>query len=411
MMPQAIAKLRRTFILVAAASFLVVILFMGLTTYASTVITMRGQANATIDAIIDAGGGVPTQENYHGGTFQEEANYGLRFFTVTFDGDGNVADVDLSHIALIDEETAAEAAQVAADPGTIVGLSQYENFFFKEGQLDEGSIVVFLDCSFQLANTSETTMHTLALSLVAAIVTLASVVFFSKRAVQPEVENARRQQQFMTNASHELKTPIAVIRANTEVIEMISGESEWTRSTLSQVERLEELVRNLMTIVRGEEKSSNEQELHDIDVTDVVQKAVDSFKSIARQNAVGVGTSLAEGVSLRGSAASIEQLACLLVDNAIKYCDEGGTVEVRLAPARLGRGCTLSVSNDFAEGADVDYRRFFERFYREDESHENQQGYGIGLSVAQSICERYRGSIKATWKAGRITFACQLKDA
>ena len=69
------------------------------------------------------------------------------------------------------------------------------------------------------------------------------------------------------------------------------------------------------------------------------------------------------------------------------------------------------MTNDFAEGADVDYRRFFDRFYRADESHENQQGYGIGLSVAESICERYHGSIKASWKAGKITFTCVLKDA
>ena len=411
MMPQAIAKLRRTFILVAAVSFFVVIAFMGVTTYVSTITTMRGQANATIDAILDAGGGVPTEENYHDRTFQEEASYGLRFFTVTYDLEGNVTDVDVSHVALISAEDAVEAAQEAADPDTIVGLGQQGNYFYKEGYADEGTMVVFLDCSFQLENTREITTHTLALSLVAVVVTLACVIFFSKRAIQPEVENARRQQQFMTNASHELKTPIAVIRANTEVTEMMSGETEWTRSTLAQVDRLEGLVRDLMAIVRGEEKSSEEEGLADIDVTAVVQKAADSFKSVAQQNGINLETSLADGVSLRGSASSIEQLTCLLVDNAIKYCDKAGTTEVRLAPARLGRGCTLAISNDFAEGADVDYRRYFERFYREDEAHENQQGYGIGLSVAQSICERYHGSIKATWKAGRITFACILKDA
>ena len=411
MTPQAIAKMRRTFIAIATASFFVAILFMGATTFASNVIIVRSQANNTIDAILDAGGNVPTRENYHGEGFQEEASYGLRFFTVSFDTKGNVTDIDLSHVNLIGKEEAIAISEVAADPDRIVGLGQYENYMYKEGPTENGSMVVFLDCSFQLENVNKVTTNTLILTVLALVVAFIAVFAFSKRAIKSEIENANRQQKFMTNASHELKTPIAVIRANTELTEMLSGETEWTQSTLNQVDRLEGLVRDLMTIVRGEERESAEQQLSDIDVAAVVGKAVDSFKGMAQQNGKNLETSLADGVKLRGSEASIEQLTCLLVDNAIKYCDEGGSIDVHLVPARIGRGCTLSVTNDYAEGADVDYRRFFDRFYRADESHENQQGYGIGLSVAESICERYHGSIKASWKAGKITFTCVLKDA
>ena len=411
MTPQAIAKMRRTFIAIATASFFVAILFMGATTFASNVIIVRSQANNTIDAILDAGGNVPTRENYHGEGFQEEASYGLRFFTVSFDTKGNVTDIDLSHVNLIGKEEAIAISEVAADPDRIVGLSQYENYMYKEGPTENGSMVVFLDCSFQLENVNKVTTNTLILTVLALVVAFIAVFAFSKRAIKSEIENANRQQKFMTNASHELKTPIAVIRANTELTEMLSGETEWTQSTLNQVDRLEGLVRDLMTIVRGEERESAEQQLSDIDVAAVVGKAVDSFKGMAQQNGKNLETSLADGVKLRGSEASIEQLTCLLVDNAIKYCDEGGSIDVHLVPARIGHGCTLSVTNDYAEGTDVDYRRFFDRFYRADESHENQQGYGIGLSVAESICERYHGSIKASWKAGKITFTCVLKDA
>jgi signal transduction histidine kinase len=225
------------------------------------------------------------------------------------------------------------------------------------------------------------------------------------------VENARRQQKFMTNAGHELKTPISVIRANTELTEMLSGETEWTQSTMRQVDRLDELVGNLMAIVRDEERAGDDAELREVDASSVIAHAVESFQSVAQQRGVQLESSIAEGASVKGQESSIEQLACLLVDNAIKYCDENGTVHAKLTTARVGRGFTFAVSNDYAEGADVDYRRFFDRFYREDESHKNQQGYGIGLSVAQSICERYHGSIKASWKAGVITFTCVVKDA
>ncbi len=408
---QAINKLRRSFIAIAAASFFVVIAFMGIATAGANIIAIRGQANATIDAILDAGGNMPTQANYHDAAFHEEATYGLRFFTVSFDGKGNVADVDLSHVAIIDAASALEFSEVAADPNTLTGLGRYGNYFYKEGATDNGSMVVFLDCSLQLENAGEVLMNTLLLSLVAFGVTIISVFFFSKRAVRSEEQNIKRQQQFMTNASHELKTPIAVIRANTELTEMLLGETEWTRSTLAQVDRLDGLVRNLMTIVRGEEREGAETSAAEIDATAVVGKAADSFKAIAGQKGIELESELADGVALTGTEASIEQLTYLLVDNAIKYCDEGGAVSVRLAKPLVGHGCTLSVSNDFAEGADVDYHRFFDRFYREDEAHENQQGYGIGLSVAESICQRYHGSIKASWKAGVITFTCILKGA
>ena len=408
-MPQAIIKLRRTFILVATASFLVVIAFMGVATLVSNLIAIRNQANVTIDAILDAGGNMPSASNYAHGAYHGEAIYGLRFFTVSFDNTGEVVDVNLEHVALVDAEKALEVSKIASDSQTLLGLGQYEDYFYKKADTADGSMVVFLDCAIQLENMGAVVTSTLLLSAVAFLITLISIIFFSKRAVRAEVDRARSQQQFMTNASHELKTPIAVIRANTELTEMISGETEWTRSTLAQVDRLEGLVANLMTIVRGQERAGSESGISEIDASAVVGAAVDSFGSVAQQKGIGLESAIDEGVSLCGGEASVEQLACLLVDNAIKYCDEGGTVRVRLAPVRIGRGCVLAVSNDYAEGADVDYRKFFDRFYRADESHENQQGYGIGLSVAESICERYRGSIKASWKSGVITFTCNLK--
>ena len=415
MNPNAIAKLRRTFIAIVMASFFVVVAFMGASVSLANIIVITTDANRTIDAILDAHGQIPSRENYADDIFFEEAMFGLRFFTVTFDENGEVTEVDLSHVASIDYSSALELAQVAADPRTLTTIHRRGNYLYKEGVADEGSMVVFLDCSIQIANTNETLRNTLLICLATLIVTFVVVFFFSKRAIRHDVENARQQQQFMTNAGHELKTPIAVIRANTELTEMMSGETEWTQSTLRQVDRLEGLVADLMTIVRGEEQGQSgaqgDRGLVDLDATAVVAQAVDSFKSVAQQNGVALEASLAEGAVVRGNAASIEQLTCLLVDNAIKYCDKGGAVNVRLTKARRGRGFTLAVSNDYAAGADVDYRRFFERFYRADEAHENQQGYGIGLSVAESLCERYHGSIKASWKAGIITFTCVLRDA
>ena len=108
-------------------------------------------------------------------------------------------------------------------------------------------------------------------------------------------------------------------------------------------------------------------------------------------------------------SSKIRQLTTLLVDNAVKYCDEGGKIEVTAGQIKNGRGAALTVSNSYAEGADVDYSRFFERFYRQDSSHNiDKGGYGIGLSLAESICSQYGGDIRAQWKDGVISFICQL---
>lgn len=409
MTPQAIAKLRRTFIAIAMVSFFVVIAFVGVTTIVSNVLAVRAQASQTIDAIIDAGGQTPQEENFHAGEFHEEASYGYRFFAVFYDDEGNVVDVNLTNIRSIDYEDAVNAALIASDPSTLTGLGQEGNFFYKEGSVDGGSVLVFLDCSIILSNMWNVIVNTIFFCFIAMLVTFALIVFFSKRAVQTEVQNARRQQEFMTNAGHELKTPIAVIRANTELTEMISGETEWTQSTLRQVDRLDGLVKNLMAIARGEEQAYGDGEIAIVDVTETVTNAVESFKGLASQQGLELKSEVAGDVKLRGFQPTIEQLTCLLVDNAIKYCDDGGCVKVVLSNALLGKGCNLVVSNNFFDGADVNYRRFFERFYREDEAHENQQGYGIGLSVAESICNRYHGTIKANWKNGVISFTCVLK--
>ena len=111
---------------------------------------------------------------------------------------------------------------------------------------------------------------------------------------------------------------------------------------------------------------------------------------------------------MTADASKIMQLATLLVDNAIKYCDENGSVKVELSQVRKGT-VRLVVTNSYKNGANVDYNKFFERFYREDKSHNiDKGGYGIGLSIAENICRQYRGSINATWKNGEISFVCLL---
>ena len=228
----------------------------------------------------------------------------------------------------------------------------------------------------------------------------------SKRMIQPEIRNAERQKQFITNAGHELKTPLAVIRANTELDIMLNGENEWNQSTLRQTDQMTKLIQDLVTIARAEEEPEPEN-MVEVDVTASVQEAVDSLSPLAKQAEKTLTAEIQSDVKMRAQEGHLKQLATLLLDNAIKYCDDKGTVHVELF--RKGKNIRLVVSNDYKDGAGVDYSRFFERFYRAEESHGGEKsGYGIGLSIAESIVERYKGTIHVTWNNGVIHFTVKI---
>jgi signal transduction histidine kinase len=231
-----------------------------------------------------------------------------------------------------------------------------------------------------------------------------------------------QQKQFITNASHELKTPLAVIKANTEMQEMMDGESEWSQSTLRQVDRMTGLIGNLVQIARAQEMTDGE--LAPTDIAAAVSETADSFAPVAASDGKKLEKESPDSLVTKCSDSSMRQLTSLLIDNAIKYCDDGGTIKVELTRSR--RGAVLTVSNDYAEGANVDYTRFFERFYRQDEAHTilagtvagssegssgertGKSGYGIGLSIAESLVKSMKGSIDVSWDKGRILFTCKF---
>jgi signal transduction histidine kinase len=418
-----INELRRKFILIATVSFFVVILFTaGMTTLASEN-SLRLQAGRALSLIVENDGQLPDAPGEGAGSGSEnpldrhfvEFTYAARYFSVVYDADGNVRSVDVSRVALVSEQEAivyAEAALESYENPTVslLDLGQVDTFYYRVAAKPDGNtIVAFLDCSFQVQVNREVGRNTIFICIAGIAGSFVIVLSLSNRAIKPSIENARKQKQFITNASHELKTPLAVIRANTEVIEMLSGESEWTRSTMSQVDRMDGLVQNLVMIARAQEREDRDT-MGEIDVCSVVTDSVEPFQALARQDEIDLVCDLEGEVTMVGDVSSIQQLTTLLVDNAIKYCDKGGKVVVELVQPRRGR-VTLTVSNTFAKGERAEFDRYFERFYRDDESHSDEGGYGIGLSVAESICERYRGSIRAMWKGGMAVFTCQLRSA
>ena len=425
---KSIAKLRSKFIGVSMMALLLAMLFVATLLYFVNVIASRQIIEETLDVVIKHDGDIGEVESSeikrkaeNDGSFvrflddifqtgiiyeSEEFAYSLRYFSVIYNSDGAVTHINTSHIAAIDDIRAMELGNRALDHRFDFGRDG--TYYYKYAKKSDGTtVVVYMDAATYLQN-SRRLLHTAILLIAFGMaITYLFVYMFSKNIVKTEIMNAELQKQFITNASHELKTPLAVIKANNEMTEMLEGESEWTKSTTRQIDRMNGLIKNLVLIARSEEGESGE--IVRLDVGRVMNETADSFKSLSYQDSKDIERKIDNNVYMNANEASIRQLATLLLDNAIKYCDDGGTVGVSLN--QRGKVVYLSVYNAYAAGKDVDYTRFFERFYREDSSHNvDRGGYGIGLSIAEDIVKRYKGSINVSWKDGIISFNCVLRS-
>ncbi len=392
-------------------SFVAVMVVTGMLVNLSYSFATQNQMYEFLDILIENEGVLPEQGESEGmsrtAVFMQEYRKGLRYFSVIYDSEGEVEEVNLSYTTVIEKDEALRLAVKAErkllDYGTLSG------YYYRTRVLEDGRrIFAFVNGAIQLEVRDQVLRYTTLICGAGLFLTFFIVWKVSSRVIKPEIENAKRQKEFITNASHELKTPLAVIRANTEVIEMLSGENEWTDSTLRQVEHMNGLIQNLVMIARAEEMEDRTA-LGEIDLSRVVRESADPYRSLAVQEKKEFTQEIAEGITLNVDESKIRQLTSILVDNAFKYCDPEGTIQISLESQKKGKLVVLTVANSYAEGEHVDVDRFFDRFYREDESHENQKGYGIGLSMAESIVEIYGGSIRAEWKDGIISFICVLK--
>ena len=245
----------------------------------------------------------------------------------------------------------------------------------------------------------------MALGLFCIVLFFLIITFLSSKAIKPFVRNMENQKRFITNASHELKTPVAIISANTEALELVSGKSEWTGNIIKQTKRLTNLINDLVALARVGEIEKENLKLEDVDISQVTETIAGDFRQVAAERGKTLETHIPPCVHVRTEEKLFGQILGILLDNAVKYCDEKGRVQVEVTTEKKEKGFAIIISNDFAEGKDIDYTKFFERFYRHDISHSSQiKGYGVGLSMAADIVQILDGTIDVSWKEGRISF-------
>lgn len=331
-------------------------------------------------------------------TRSAEMPYQSRYFTVYFDADGNITNTDMMHIAAITATEAQEYAVKVYSSDKTSGM--FHSYRYKKASKEDGSsFVVFVDMSSSIYNAYTLLLSSLLVGAFALIAMFILVYIFSTQAVAPVVESLEKQKRFITDAGHELKTPLAVISANVDVLELEAGKNEWTSSIRNQLKRMNSLVKNLLTLSRMDEERMHVV-FSDFDLSKTVLETGTSFQAMAESKNKRYQIDVEDGIHITGDKNSINQLVSLLLDNAMKYSSDNGYIHLLLQKDKI---ITLEVSNTCDYIPDGNLDRLFDRFYRADTSRSRDTGgYGIGLSVARAIAQSHGGDITALRDGDKI---------
>ncbi|MBO7356815.1 MAG: HAMP domain-containing histidine kinase [Lachnospiraceae bacterium] len=337
-----------------------------------------------------------------------ELAFETRFFTVRYDADGNVIFTDVERVSAVSDDMASELSERALSEGTSSGFIGDYRYIITDGR-DEGTLVITCDRGASLANFRSFRNISLILSVLCLLILGTIIYFISGKAVKPVLEANEKQKRFISDAGHEIKTPLAIIRADADVLGMEIGEdNEWLSDMIRQTERLTELTNNLITLSRMEEGGSTLV----MEETDLSQLASDVADSVVKAPAMlqnkKFTADIEDGVRIVCDRKTVYELMSILLDNAVKYCPSGKEIGFSLKPS--GKKALISVTNDTENPMDEEtVAHLFDRFYRADSSRNSESGgFGIGLSVAKAIAEAHHGQISAASEDGKITFTAVL---
>lgn len=326
-----------------------------------------------------------------------EAPYTTRFFIVRLDEEGNVTDVSTDFIASVTQTEAEEFARKVLNEKRQVGY--YKNYRFQILAKKNDNIVIFLNTTMELRSVRNVLLISCLVGVVCFLVVFLLVILLSKRAMKPYIRNIERQKRFITDASHEIKTPLTSIATSVDVIEMEYGEDEWTRNIHKQTSKMSRMVADLVTLSRLDEENPF-LERTEFSLSDAVWEVAEPFASLAKAQGKKYSQRIEENLTLCGNPDATRQMISVLLDNAMKYSDENGTI--RLDVYKVHGKTKIEVFNTSVLEETQNLSRLFDRFYRPDNSRSRKTGgSGIGLSIAQAVAEAYGGKIKVSSKDGK----------
>ena len=407
-------KLRIKFIVTATAAIALILAFF-LVLMNSIVYTQTEDNIQTVLSILTKNEGeLPItdeiKESFTQKNIQEGIIYNFQYFSVREKGDDYA--ISLGNVQSLTEADVRDFIQKILKKketyGTITRNGRY--FTYQISQTTSGKLLVFLEATNYIRERDTLFQVSIWLSLASLFLLALLFTLISGIVIRPFVKNYEKQRMFITNAGHELKTPLAIISANTELQELMEGETEWSISTKEQTERLNHLIGRLIRLARLEEQEDIKLTQQNISL--IAEKVATDFAPLFKKEDKNFESLIEADIIEKVAQEEFYELLSILLDNARKYCDPAGTIRLTLKRKAylLRKRTCITVSNDYKDGQATNIKRFFDRFYRAETSHNNQTtaGHGIGLSMAQHLVSLFRGKIFVTYKKQVITFTIWL---
>lgn len=400
--------LRRRFILFAMSTVTILLAVLIGATSGFSWILLNRQADAVLHALASADNPSFSVEPHEPRPFAPPMNMDMlrsaRFFTVLTDPNGIVLDVNIDQISSVGEEQAAEyAGQAAGISGKIDGYK------YEVKKMGENRLIYFMDTASQVNTFVMIFGVSATIALICWLLILLFVLLYSGRAVRPILAGIEKQKQFITNAGHELKTPLAIIQSNNDASTLIYGETKYSKNIRQQTQRLDVLMTNLLTLSKLDEETKLPTER--VDISELICGMLPAYEAVTAERRITLSLHIQPHVFMQVHRDTFSQMLSILLDNAAKYTTEGGTI--RFSVTGDGRHIEIMEENTCAAAvSSPDPERLFERFYRGDSARTQGaavSGYGIGLSAARTIAETFGGRLTAEYpEAGLIRFTARF---
>ena len=397
-----IYRLQKKFILISALSVFLVILLIFILISAFSIRFTTSSIDTLADEISRGEGRFPDSfgenipkpdkpgEKKEFDFINPETRFSTRHFTVWFDESGEFFRIKTEFIYSVSDSEAVEYASEALRKGDERGW--IDGYRYKAFQTIDGMAIALVDARSNVASLLRTITISGVVLFSSGLIVILLIIIFSKRAMKPVAEGYEKQKRFITDANHELKTPLTLILANIDIAQSELGKNEWLDDMRSEGERMRALVEELVVLSRLDEENRKISERSEINLSDAVADTVSEFISLASQREKEIKSEVEDNLCILADEALVRRLISILLDNAVKYCDASGEIFVSLKKRRTP---VLTVENTYEQVDNIEISRIFDRFYRADKARTFEGGFGIGLSMAKSICENHKFQISA----------------
>ena len=393
-----INKLRRNFIISAGVVVFFVILVIVSAINLSNYLNMIKKVDERVNYLygVTEVGEFARGEKLSLPELDNETKYRSRFFVTKVDFDGQIIDVDCSKITSVDIKTAKEMTQKILKKNRERAF--YKNFRYARFESEIGETYIFLDCINDKKMFISFLNYSVVFSVLGFTVTIVVIILVSKKVFKPVKESYEKQKRFITNAGHELNTPLSIISANAQILAIDLGENEWLDGIEKQVERMNKLVRNLVYVAKMEERN-DVYECVTVDLSITCQNVIGNFTSVADNGQKDLVLNIEKGVIIEGSEELLSTMFSMLIDNSIKYST---SEKIEISLTKEGKRACFIIKNGVEDFEKGEQSFLFERFYRHtDAKKKNVSGSGIGLSVVKDIVDIHKGKVFAYSEDGK----------